>query len=104
MATLKNQIAEIKKRLQGGNVLFNVQGKLSYQKSKSTGNWGYFPTEYLMSHDGQFVHHSFEGMGVLKYGPTTFTLCNFDILNNRTQYRIKYTDIVIVGNAKPYRK
>ena len=94
----KTEIKEIKERLQGGNVLFNIQGKFSYQKSNSNGEWGYFPKEYLMIKDGTFVHHDYDGMSILKYGPTTFTLCNYDILNNRTQYRIKYTDIVIVGD------
>ena len=89
---------EIKERLQGGNILFNIKGILSYQKSNVNGEWGDFPKEYLMSQDGEFVHHNYNGMGVLKYGPTTFTLYNYDILNNRTQYRIKYENITIVGD------
>ena len=90
---------EIKEQLQKGNVRFTIDGLTTYRKGDD-GEYGMNPKVFKVHEDAESIHtdetFSISGMNVTKWGPTCVTLYTFDMLNKKSNGKIKYSDITIL--------
>lgn len=91
------EVKEIREKLMKDGTVFTVEGIVNYDKT---------PQEFVSSHtvfDSGHDLHSIsinevfgKRMGVNKFGPTCVTLYSFDMLDNKTVGKIKYSNVTIV--------
>lgn len=93
-------VKEIKDQLQKGNVNFTVKGITKYQRGGVNNEYGDFPKVLKVSADADHISECdlviWSGMNVEKWGPTCVWLYTFDMLNNRSKGKIKYSDVTII--------
>lgn len=94
-------VKEIKDQLQKGNVRFTVKGITKYQRGGVDNEYGDFPKVLRVNVDAGHIFENDtilgDGMNVEKWGPTCVWLYTFDMLDNRSKGKIKYSDVTILG-------
>ena len=93
-------VKEIKDQLQKGNVRFTIKGITKYQRGGVDNEYGDFPKVFKVQEDAESIYtdeiYSVNGMNVEKWGPTCVWLYTFDMLNKKSNGKIKYSDITIL--------
>ena len=107
---MTNSVKMIIEKLKVDGVKFMVNGFDEYRRKEEfdttkpetpVGEYGYFPIIFQVSDfgGGCSIHGGFRQMNVEKYGPTCVWLYSFDMLNNRTKGKIKYSDVTLLEEA-----
>lgn len=105
---MTNSVKMIIEKLKVDGVKFMVNGFDEYRRKEEfdttnpetpVGEYGYFPLIFEVSKFGEnnfSMHGGLRSMNVDKYGPTCVWLYTFDMLNNRTKGKIKYSDVTLL--------
>ena len=88
----------IKQILKKGNVKINIKGVNEYKRGKD-GEYGYHPKNIRVT-NYKSIHHADNivggGMNIEKFGREHMYLFSYDLVDNRTHAKIRYTDIEIL--------
>jgi len=112
---MTNSVKMIIEKLKVDGVKFTVKGFDDYRRKEEfdttkpeieVGGYGYFPLIFEVNEfyavgdeDNFSIHGGLRSMNIEKYGPTCIWLYTFDMLNNRTRGKIKYSDVTLLEKA-----